>query len=83
MIPWTCLFFDARTVVRARGYSGFVANEIGGREDLPPPISLADGLSASALEAFFKLQQNLHHFIAIASYLDRELGLARTGGSAV
>ncbi|MDV7390074.1 hypothetical protein RZS08_01920, partial [Arthrospira platensis SPKY1] len=48
-----------------------------------PPVALADGLAASALEAFFKLQQNLHHFIAITSYLDREIELPRTGGRAV
>lgn len=46
-----------------------------------PLLSVPGNLAPSVLEAFFKLQQNLHHFIAIVSYLDLEL--AMTGSLAV
>ena len=72
--------FDARTVDLARAYSGSVANGIEGRKN-PAPLSVPGNLAPSVLEAFFKLQQNLHHFIAFVSYLDLEL--AMTGSLAV
>ena len=59
---------------------GLLQTESVVEKDPRRPMSLAEGLAASALEAFFKLQQNLHRFIAIVSYRDRELEPARMGG---
>jgi hypothetical protein len=67
-------------VDHTRAYSGSVANGIEGRKN-PAPLPVPGNLAPSVLEAFFKLQQNLHHFIAIVSYLDLEL--AMTGSLAV